>query len=244
MSNVKSFLDELKQFNDNEFVDAYVPSINKKLPFKAFSVKQQRDVIKTILEGVEGTVLSTKIFNDIVKDNSTESIAFKHYDRNKILVDIRRQINGDKVTINNTDYSLDSLPTFKFKYTEEQEFEYKGIKVKVKIPTLDEDSKVTEKSILEISKLAADDKKVGGSIGILLVYELIKFIQTIQIEDSVVNFSEQGIYDRKNIVENLPLKLNNILLEFIAKYKEYEQEFYTFGDGTKLNIDAGFLAGE
>ena len=71
MSNVKSFLDELKQFNDNEFVDAYVPSINKKLPFKAFSVKQQRDVIKTILEGVEGTVLSTKIFNDIVKDNST-----------------------------------------------------------------------------------------------------------------------------------------------------------------------------
>jgi len=244
MSDVKSFLDELKQFNDNEFVDVYVPSLNKKIPFKSFSVKQQRDVIKTILEGVEGTILSTKIFNDIVKENSTEDIAFKHYDRSKILLDIRRQINGDKVTINSIDYSLDSLPPFKFKYVEEQEFEYKGIRVKVKIPTLIEDSKITEKSISEISKLAADDKKIGGSISILLVYELIKFIQTIQIEDSIINFGEHGIYDRKNIVENLPLKLNNMLLDFIAKYKEYEQEFFTFSDGTKLNIDAGFLAGE
>jgi hypothetical protein len=35
-----------------------------------------------------------------------------------------------------------------------------------------------------------------------------------------------------------------MVLDFIAKYKEQEQEFYTFNDGTKLSIDAGFLTGE
>ena len=72
----------------------------------------------------------------------------------------------------------------------------------------------------------------------------MKFIQTIQIDNNVINLCEQGTYDRKNIIENLPLKLNNIILDFISKYKEQEQELFTFSDGTKLNIDASFITSE
>ena len=72
----------------------------------------------------------------------------------------------------------------------------------------------------------------------------MKFIKTIELQDSVLQFNELNTYDKKNIVENLPIKLNNMILDFIAKYKEQEQEFYTFSDGTKLSIDAGFLTGE
>lgn len=244
MSDIRSFLDELKQLNDKDCFDVFVPSINKKVSFKAFSVKQHRDIIKTMLEGVEGSIYSTRLLNTIIKENSTQNIDFKHYDRSKILLDIRRQITGNNVTIKDTVYSLDSLPPFEFSFKEEEKFEYSGIIVRVKIPTLEEDSKVTEKSVIEISKFAADDKKVGNSVGVLLIYELMKFIESIQIEDVVIDFNEQNTLNKKNIIENLPLKLNNILLEYIAKYKEYEQEFFTFSDGTKLNIDASFLVGE
>jgi hypothetical protein len=244
MSDIKSFLDELKQLNDKDCFNIFVPSINKKVSFKAFSVKQHRDIIKTMLEGVEGTISASKLLNTIIKENSTQDIEFKYYDRNKILLDIRRQITGDSVTIKDTLYSIDSLPPFNFTFKEEEEFEYSGITVKMKIPTLEEDSKITEKSVIEISKFVANDKKVGNSVSTLLIYELMKFIQSIQIEDTIINFSEQSTINKKNIIENLPLKLNNILLEFIAKYKEYEQEFFTFSDGTKLNIDASFLVGE
>ncbi len=72
----------------------------------------------------------------------------------------------------------------------------------------------------------------------------MKFIQSIQIEGNIIDFTAQGTYDKKNIIDNLPLKLNNILLEFIAEYKEYEQDLFTFSDGVKLNIDVNFLTNE
>jgi hypothetical protein len=56
--------------------------------------------------------------------------------------------------------------------------------------------------------------------------------------------NQLGIYDRKNIIENLPLKLNNDILEYIAQYKEYEQGLFTFPDGARLSIDASFLSAE
>lgn len=244
MSNIKSFIDELKQLNEKESIDAYVPSLKKTASFKVLSVKQHRDIIKTVVDGVEGSVLISKVFNDIIKENSLKEINFKLYDRNKILVDMRKEVLGSKVNVNNTSYSLDSLPEYAFKPEETKEFEYNGIKVVAEVPTLEVDSKITEKSVVEISKFSAEDNKVGNSINVLLVYELIKFIKTIELQDSVLEFSELNTYDKKTIVENLPIKLNNMVLDFIAKYKEQEQEFYTFSDGTKLSIDAGFLTGE
>jgi hypothetical protein len=244
MSNIKSFIDDLKQLNEKESIDAFVPSQKKTASFRVLSVKQHRDIIKTVVDGVEGSVLISKVFNDIVKENSLKEINFKLYDRNKILVDTRRAVLGNNVTINNTSYSLDSLPVYSFSPEETKEFEYNGIKVVAEIPTLEVDSKITEKSVVEISKFSTEDNKVGNSINVLLVYELMKFIKTIELQDSVLEFSELNTYDKKTIVENLPIKLNNMVLDFIAKYKEQEQEFYTFSDGTKLSIDAGFLTGE
>jgi hypothetical protein len=244
MSDIKSFLDDLKLLNEKDCFDVYVPSIEKKISFKALSVKQHKDVVKTVMNGVEGSILVTKIFNDIVKENSLQFIDFKLYDRNKILVDMRRQSVGSYVTINDTVYTLDDLPEYKFTFNDSKEFTYKGIKIQAQIPNLELDSKITEKSVVEITRLTNDDKKVGSSINILLIYELMKFIQTVQIEDNIINFNELGTYDKKNIIENLPLKLNNDILEYITAYKEYEQELFTYSDGAKLNIDVSFLASE
>jgi hypothetical protein len=244
MSDVKSFLDELRELNDKELIDVFVPSINKTVPFKPLSVKQQRDVIKTLLGSVESSISISTVFNNIIKENTTQKIDFKYYDRNKILLDIRRQSVGDNITIEKEVYNLNTLPTYSFKPKETATFEYNGITVKVGIPTLEEDTKITDKSITEISKLTADDKKTGHSISLLLVYELMKFVQTIQIDNNIIVLSELGTFDRKNIIENIPLKLNNIILDFISTYKESEQELFTFNNGTKLNIDASFITGE
>lgn len=244
MSDIKSFLDELKQLNEKDCFDIYVPSINKKVPFKALSVKQHKDVVKSLLNGVEGTVLVTKIFNDIILENSTQFSDFKLYDRNKILVELRQQSISDKITIDDKDYLLSELPEYKATFKEGDIFSYRGIKVVVAIPSLELDSRITEKSVLEISKFTSDERKVGNSISILLAYEIMKFIKTVQIDDTLITFSELGTYDKKSIIENLPLKLNNDILEFITAFKEYEQELFTYSDGAKLNIDGIFLTSE
>ena len=94
----------------------------------------------------------------------------------------------------------------------------------------------------EFTKSAGESHKIGNSLNILLIFEIIKFIKSVTIDDTVINFTDYNTYDKKNIVDNLPLKINNDVLEYIAKYKEYEQALFTFADGAKLSIDASFLS--
>lgn len=244
MSSIKNLIEELKQLNESDCFDVLVPSQGKKIKFRAFSVKQHKDLVKSLLDGVEGTVSMYKVFNDIIFENCLEDIEFALYDRNKILVDLRKQCVSESIKIEDTVYSIDTLPEFVFNFDNEKQFTYRGITVNVSIPTLKEDSKITEKSIVEFSKYSSDDKKIGNSLNILLVYELMKFIDSIKIEDTVINFNEIGTFDKKAVIENLPLKLNNDILEYIAQFKEYEQTLFTFSDGTKLVIDASFLSNE
>jgi hypothetical protein len=244
MSDIKSFIDELKQLNEKDCFAVHIPSLNKSIRFKAFSVKQHKDVVKSLLDGVEGGISMYKVFSDIILENSSESVDFTLYDRNKILVDLRKQSISPLIKVNDAEYNLNSLPEFIFDFELTKKFKYKNITITAAIPSLEEDLKVTEKSILEFNKSSVDDKKIGNSLNILLTYELIKFIDAVEIDDSLLKMNQLGIYDRKNIIENLPLKLNNDILEYIARYKEYEQGLFTFPDGTKLSIDASFLSAE
>jgi hypothetical protein len=64
-NNVKNLIEELTAINDSNTVSVSVPSIKKKVKFKLFSVGQQKDLLRTAFEGVEGAVRSVVIFNDI-----------------------------------------------------------------------------------------------------------------------------------------------------------------------------------
>jgi hypothetical protein len=244
MSNVKSFIDELKQLSNNDCFNVYVPSLDKEIKFRAFSVKQHKDLMKSALDGVEGTLKMYKIFNDIILSNSLDPVDFTLYDRTKILVDLRKQCISEIVDISDIKYNLNDLPVFNFSFDKEQTFKYKKITVEVSLPSLEIDSNITEKSVLEFSKYSTEDKKIGNSLSILLVYELMKFINTLTIEDTVINFNEINTTDKKAIIDNLPLKLINDILDYIARFKDYEQALFTFSDGTKLTIDASFLSTE
>jgi hypothetical protein len=244
MGDIKDFLSELKELNEKDVFKVHIPSINKKVPFKAFSVKQHKDIIKTALDGVGGSILVGKVYNDIIEENCIEDASFRLFDRNKILVDLRRQSVGDKIKIEETDYRISELPGYNFNFPQEESFEYKGLTITVEIPDLQTDSRVIEKCVLEINKLTSEEKKLNNSINLLLIYELIKFIKSVKTDTGEIFFADLGIYDRKNIVENLPLRLNNDVLDFITRYKQYEQDLLTFSDGTKLIIDASFLTSE
>lgn len=244
MSNIKSFIEELKQISDSDHYSVAVPSIGREVKFKAFSVKQHKDLIKSALDGVEGSLRMYKIFNDIISTNSLEPINFAIYDRTKILVDLRKRCVSELVNIADTEYNLNNLPEFNFVFDDSQKFKYKKISVDVRLPSLDIDSDITEKSIVEFSKYSSEEKKVGNSLNILLVYELMKFINTITVDDVVISFDETSTADKKAIIDNLPLKLINNILDYIAKFKDYEQSLFTFPDGTKLIIDASFLSTE
>ena len=52
------------------------------------------------------------------------------------------------------------------------------------------------------------------------------------------------MYEKKRVVENLPLKVNNKIIEFIGSVTEYSNQYATFKDNTVVEFDAGFLTRE
>ena len=74
--------------------------------------------------------------------------------------------------------------------------------------------------------------------------QIIKFVKQVKIGELVLSFDKLSLHEKKSIVDTLPLRLNNDIVDYISKYKEYEQSLLTFADGTRLTIDASFLTSE
>jgi hypothetical protein len=60
----------------------------------------------------------------------------------------------------------------------------------------------------------------------------------------VINFDDISVYERVSIVNELPLALNNSIIDYISGTKSIEEESLTFDDGKVVEIDAGFLAAD
>ena len=245
MSEVKDFLQELKTLNNNLNIKIFVPSQERDVLFRPFSAKQQKDIIKTVLSGIEGNIKLTNVFNDIIEENCIEKgLPYSLYDRNKILIDLRKFSISELIKINEKEYSLNTLPPYVLDFDTTYCINYNNIHVKCEVPSLALDSAVTTKSILEFYKFDTEEQKLTNSVNILLVYEIVKFISSVKINEQEVIFNQLPITDRRDIVDNLPLNVNNKVLEFISRYKQYEQTLITFNDGAVVTIDASFLSSE
>ena len=243
-ANVKTFLDELKQVSDTNTVSIKVPSTNKKSIFKQFNVTQQKQLLRSIFNGVEGSINSGSIFNNIVKDNCEDDIEFLVCDRSAILIDLRKATIGNMFTIEDTKYDLSTLKPYNIKNVDlEKRIKVDGIEMLAKIPTLTLDSKINSKMVAEFSKLTDDQKQVQ-SIELVLIHEIIKYTDNIKIGEVVVNFEDISVYERVSIVNELPLALNNKIIDYITTTKKVEEEALTFDDGKIVEIDAGFLAAD
>ena len=71
-SNAKNFLSTLKELNDANTVKVKLPSTGKNAEFKLASVSQQKDLIRTAFDGVDGVITRTVAVNNIILENSVD----------------------------------------------------------------------------------------------------------------------------------------------------------------------------
>lgn len=245
MSNIKDLVLELQNINNNDITAIKVPSTGKICKFKSITVKQHKDIIKCALDGIEGSIRLNSIFNSIIKENSVEQVAFKLSDRNYILVQLRKANVGPIIKIDNIEYDLNELPSNVLISTDKSNtLSYQNISVTVEIPTLDFESQVIERCLAEITKTKNETKQENDYITTLLTYEMIKFVDTIKIDDTLIDLKQYNINERKSILDNIPLKLNNDIIEYIASYKGAEQKNFCFNENIELTIDASFLTND
>lgn len=237
-----AIIDKLKEIRDSNLVDVFVPSLGTNIKFKQLSVKQQKDLIKTGLEGALSGIYLDNVINSIITDNSTFSHKFLVTDKISIIVALRAASFGTKYSVDDETIDISSILdkklVFDLQDTKELAFGDK-IKVNLAVPTLEKDTSTNNVQINELTN--SKDLKVSDAIGSLYVYEVVKFINSIEISGTTVNFNEISPKDAVRVVESLPATLNSEIIKYIQEYRTKEGDFLTVGEKT-VSIDARFFA--
>jgi hypothetical protein len=245
--SVSNILTKLKEINNSNLISVFVPSANKEMTFRPMSVKQQKDLIKSGLDGALAGVTISNIINDIIISNSTEKYKFLVTDKFPIILSLRKQSFGNIFTLKDdekeTVFDLDTILKRELKYTypEKVAFTLEGTEVSVYLDlvSLEDDTKINNVQIEKSRK--NKDENISETVGSLFIYEIVKFVTKIVIDKDELDLNTLPVKDRLNLIENLPAVLNNNILDYIQKFRKEEAEYITT-DAGMLPVDARLFA--
>tara|TARA_R110002012_G_scaffold88665_1_gene218180 strand:- start:440 stop:1183 length:744 start_codon:yes stop_codon:yes gene_type:complete len=230
------FLQKLSSLK-NDF-KVYVPSLKKEVVAKPITLKQQKDIISTSVNGVLGSLQFAETINNVILSN-VEGDDFFTFDRIPIILGLRAHSLGDKVKADNGEIVslspclLKAKTSTKFKLTSKVSID--DIKIDLRMPTLTEENKIIKKAILDIDKLK--DENLSEAMGLIYIFELIKHIDSVTVDDQTVVFNDLKVVDRLKIVEELPLELYEKITTFLQKFSEFDKSILSIDEST-ITLDA------
>lgn len=242
---LNEFITQLSSIRDKEVVSVYVPSLKTTCKFLPLNMKQQKDLLKASVDGAVGVVNFNKILLEIIVSNSVDqSIEFNSIDRYAILLALRKAAFGSQVKIDDKNYSLDDLtsPEAVTLCDFTNTVKYKHITVELECPSLKTDLQFIESNVVELKK--TKNEELASSIAAMYTLELIKFIKTIELNDTKVSFVDLSLNDKKQIIDNLPVALIQQILKYITSVREVESKFITFADDAILQFNTLFFSVE
>ena len=235
--DVSSFLSKLDELN-KEVIEVYLPSKEKTIEVKPLTLKQQKDLISSALDGLKGNLDFNKTVNKIIINNTGIS-DLKIYDKVPILIGLRKDSLGDKVQVDDETVSLARvIDNTQFKIETEGSVKFKNLTVNLKIPTLKDENVLITKCDQDININKNDVLK--EEVGLLYIFEILKYIDSLIIGEQEVILSEIRINERVELVEKLPLTLYKGISKFIEKVNNYTNALLTV-DSSTLDIDSTFF---
>lgn len=247
--SVSSILSKLNELNNSNLVSIHVPSAKKEMNFKPLSVRQQKDLIKSGLDGALAGITISNIIGEIVLDNAVDKYDFLVTDKLPILLALRKQAFGNIFILKEGDeeieFNLDDILKNELNYSFDNQVEIKlansDVIAHVDVIKIRDDIKINEYQLEKLKK--NKDEAISETVGSMFIYEIIKFITKILIGTEELDLTTLPIKDRLTVIESVPVTLNNSILEYIQKFRKEEAEYVTIKDKV-LPIDARLFAKE
>ena len=233
--NVASFLTKLEKLSEKT-IEVFVPSLKKKIPTKPLNLKQQKDLISSMLDGIKGTLDFSKTLNRIIIDN-TGITDLKIYDKLPFIVSMRKHALGDRAGSVELQSVIDNIKNIPFNIKDTAAVKKGGIQLVLTVPTLRQENILLTKCEQEIDQ---DQELAKDGVGKLYIYEIIKYIDSIQIDDDVLEMDDIRINERIKLVERLPLTMYSKISDFIESVNRYNSDVLTV-DETEVSIDSEFF---
>jgi hypothetical protein len=244
-----NLISRLKEISNLTKVNVYVPSAGKEMAFKQLSVKQQKDLMKTGLDGQLSGLTISGIIKNVINDNSLEQHTFLATDKIPIIFALRVQSfgseytfsDGEKENVVDLNKILSKKLSFKSETSIKIEDKENELTVSLQIPSLDDDDKFNSYIYSDLKK--KKDVELSDTVGIVYVGEISKFLNKITLGESELEVSTLSVKDRIAIVESLPVTFNNKILKFIETIRKEEIDYATI-DGIPVSIDARLFANQ
>jgi hypothetical protein len=239
---VSDLLGKLEALNNSNLVEVYVPSQSSTIKFKQLSVKQQKDLIKTGLDGALAGATINNVFNEIIETNALDVCNFNVFDKAPIITALRVHAFGGEYTEGAVKLDLSKLVDRQLVLSNPTTgtVAYQDVvTIKLQVPSLKLDTHINNAIITKLK--GNQTVEVGDAVGSLYVYEIVKFINSITVAGDVVDFTKASAKECMQVVESLPAKLLTEIVEFIQQFRDVETEFLTI-NGTTVALDARMFA--
>ena len=245
--SISSILSKLNELNNSNLVSIYIPSVKKEMQFKPLSVKQQKDLIKSGLDGYLSGITISNVIGEIILDNSIEKYDYLVTDKLPILLALRKQAFGNIFILKEDDletkFDLDDILENELSYSFDTQVEIKlansEVIAHVDVVKIKDDIKINQ---FQLEKLRKNKEEIiSETVGSMFIYEIVKFVTKIIIGKDELDLTSLPIKDRLTVIELVPVTLNNSILEYIEKFRKEELNYVTI-DGKTLPIDARLFA--
>ena len=234
----KTFIESLKAASSD--VDVYVKSTDSSVSVKPLTLNQQKLLVSTAVEGVAG-ILNFAIHQNAIISNNTSLSDLYTYDKTPIISKLRAESLGATVTIDDVEVDLGEVEKnsreYKTTFKHKESISIGDIKLNLRIPTIKEEDSILKKCVQELEKHRNDDAKM---VELIYIFELAKYVESIEVGEEVVLFSDIRIIDRVKAIESLPLSFYNKVTQFVKQITDHETNILTVGESL-ISINAAFF---
>lgn len=242
--DIDDILSDIKELSDRNTIKTKLLTSKDVINVNQLTSGQQRDILIKGMSDQAAIQKSRLVMNDILITNSSSPEKITTLDREYVMLQLRAKQFGKSITlyVEEDEYKVNLNTHIKSIIQPEEvalEFQIKhdSITIKCSVPDLKKDSKIIQET-LTLVDFNEDDASVVSK---LYTCELVKYIDSLQIDEKAVNFNDLSTEQCVRILESLPYAATNNLVKRISEFDDIVDQVVSSDQlpaGTTIRIDS------
>jgi hypothetical protein len=232
LRSVTEVLDAIKSIQDNNVYSVFIPSLQKSLLFKEMTTKQEKMIVKTIVDSPVYNSEFIFAIREIIKENCAEDLdvdSLTIIDKTAICLAMREKSIGEVFTYTFKDTEKtkdivikDYIDKFKsIKIPEDKEVGTDDVRIMCTYPTILTEFKLESEFRSNVDDLGINSvAEARTAIGNVFTNEIVKYIKSITINKNgafvSLDMANFNFKDRIVILE----EIGNTAIREVVKYIE------------------------
>lgn len=232
-----------EEFSFEDILDELQSSSNEiecgPYTIKELTMHHQRKNLTAGMEPVEAPLRLNKLFNEYIIENVTSTSDYGEIgdivdvsERPYLINLLRKATLGSEYKEGEVVYMMYDVTDDDFNNIGEKStsFECGSLVINLEYPSLNKDNRINDllsDALKPFKNRRLTDDDYGKITDIYSLYEIIKYIFSIEKNGETIEFDTISIANRKKFIDRLPLRYIDIIGDFMKTVKDHEVKCFT-----------------